>query len=220
MHQSPTLRVTLASNSVTEQHHNIKQSMLNCILVSKINVCLWNTMPPGGNKVQKAIFSFKVKVKVTRSMTMVSIESASLVKYACQIWSLYLLRFKSYIEVKVDNRQTYRQTNRQDKNNMPRSFDPGAQKHIMSFINHICVIQQKKYMIFRICLYLGFVWQSPSWFLLSSCMHGWGASSPDGFSMVLRSEGQCSSVVTLPKTSEYAMYLFASLLLGCWSVKI
>ena len=40
---------------------------------------------PGGNKVQKAIFSFKVKVKVTRSLTLVSFERASLVEYACQI---------------------------------------------------------------------------------------------------------------------------------------
>ena len=40
---------------------------------------------PSGNKVQKAIFSFKVKVKVTRSLTLVSFERASLVEYACQI---------------------------------------------------------------------------------------------------------------------------------------
>ena len=53
---------------------------------------------PGGNKVKKAIFSFKVKVKVTRSLILVSFERASLVEYACQIWSLYLLRFKSYGE--------------------------------------------------------------------------------------------------------------------------
>ena len=51
-----------------------------------------------GNKVQKAIFSSKVKVNVTRSLTLVSFERASLVEYACQIWSLYLLRFKSYRE--------------------------------------------------------------------------------------------------------------------------
>ena len=53
---------------------------------------------PVGNKVQKAIFSFKVKVKVTRSLNLVSSERVSLVEYACQIWSLYLLRFKSYSE--------------------------------------------------------------------------------------------------------------------------
>ena len=53
---------------------------------------------PGGNKVQKAIFSYKIKVKVTRSLTLVSFERASLEEYACQIWSLYLLRFKSYSE--------------------------------------------------------------------------------------------------------------------------
>ena len=104
---------------------------------------------------------------------------------------------------------------------MPQSFDPGAQKHKMSIINQICVIQQKMYMIFRICLYLGFIWQSPWWFLLSSCMHGWGASSPDGFSMVLRSEGQCSSVVTLPKTSvcHVPICCFAAWLLVCQNLK-
>ena len=53
---------------------------------------------PGGNSVQKAIFSLKVKVKITRSLTVVSFERMSLVEYACQIWSLYLLRFKSYSE--------------------------------------------------------------------------------------------------------------------------
>ena len=37
---------------------------------------------PGGNKVQKAIFSFEVKVKVTRSLTLVSFERMSLVEYA------------------------------------------------------------------------------------------------------------------------------------------
>ena len=37
---------------------------------------------------KKAIFS--AKVKVTRSLTLVSFERASLVEYACQIWSLYL----------------------------------------------------------------------------------------------------------------------------------
>ena len=47
-------------------------------------------------KSEKAIFSIKVKVKVTGSLTFVSLERASLVKYACKIWSLYLLRFKSY----------------------------------------------------------------------------------------------------------------------------
>ena len=36
---------------------------------------------PGGNKVQKAIFSFRFKVKVTRLLTLVSFERASLVEY-------------------------------------------------------------------------------------------------------------------------------------------
>ena len=38
---------------------------------------------PGGNKVQKAIFSFKIKIKGTRSLTLMSFERASLVEYIC-----------------------------------------------------------------------------------------------------------------------------------------
>ena len=44
------------------------------------------------------ILSIKVTVKVTMSLTVVSLERVSLVKYACQIWSFYLLGFKSYYE--------------------------------------------------------------------------------------------------------------------------
>ena len=43
------------------------------------------SMPPAATKSKKAIFSFKVKVKVTKSLTLVSFERASLVEYACQI---------------------------------------------------------------------------------------------------------------------------------------
>ena len=63
-----------------------------------MGVCETLQYAPGGNKVEKAIFSFKVKEKVTRSLTLVWFERASLVEYACQIWSLYLVRFKSYSE--------------------------------------------------------------------------------------------------------------------------
>ena len=61
-------------------------------------VCETLEYAPGGNEVEKAIFSFKVKVKVIRSLTLVSFVRASLVEYACQVWSLYLLGFKSYSE--------------------------------------------------------------------------------------------------------------------------
>ena len=64
----------------------------------------------GGNKVQKAIISFKVKVKVTRSLTLMSFERAPSVEYACQIWSLYLFSLKVIAKVKVDDRQTNKQT--------------------------------------------------------------------------------------------------------------
>ena len=43
------------------------------------------TMPPKATKSKKAIFRAKVKVKVTRSLTLVSFERASLVEYACHI---------------------------------------------------------------------------------------------------------------------------------------
>ena len=57
---------------------------------------MWNTdYAPGGNKVQKAIFIAKVRVKVTRSLTLESFERASLAEYAYQLWSLYFWRFKS-----------------------------------------------------------------------------------------------------------------------------
>ena len=61
-------------------------------------VCETLQYAPGSNKVPKAIFSFKVKVKVTRLLTLMPFERASLVEYACQIWSLYLLWFKIYSE--------------------------------------------------------------------------------------------------------------------------
>ena len=39
-------------------------------------------MPPAATKSKKLFFSFKVKVKVTRSLTLVSFERASLLEYA------------------------------------------------------------------------------------------------------------------------------------------
>ena len=88
----------------------------------------------GGNKVEKAMFSFKVKVKVTRSLTLVSFERASLVEYACQYEVSISYGLKVIANVKVDNRQTNKQTNkqtdtdRQDKNNMPPIVRSGGIK--------------------------------------------------------------------------------------------
>ena len=44
-------------------------------------------------------FSIKVTVKMTRSLTLLKFERVSLVEYACQIQSLYLLWFKSYGQI-------------------------------------------------------------------------------------------------------------------------
>ena len=57
--------------------------------------------PPAATKSKKAIFSTVGKVKVTRSLTLMSFEKAPLVENAkkkIQIWNLYLLRFKGYGE--------------------------------------------------------------------------------------------------------------------------
>ena len=79
----------------------------------KPRMCLWNTNAPSSKKNPKlAIFSIKVTVEVTRSLTLVSFERVSLVEYTCQIWSL--LRIKSNGQV-FCHRVTERFTNRQDK---------------------------------------------------------------------------------------------------------
>ena len=51
-------------------------------------------MPSVATKSKLVIFSIKVKVK--RFLTLVLFERVLLFDYACQIWSLYLLGFKSY----------------------------------------------------------------------------------------------------------------------------
>ena len=68
---------------------------------------------PGNNKVLKAICSFKVKVEVIRSLTLVSFERASLVEYACQIEVPISYSSKVIAKVKVDNRQTNKQIDKQ-----------------------------------------------------------------------------------------------------------
>ena len=85
---------------ITIWHSNVSVNLTltHCKAQKSRGVCETLQYAPGGNKVEKAIYSFKVKVNVARSLTLVSFERASLVEYACQIWSLYLLRFKSYSE--------------------------------------------------------------------------------------------------------------------------
>ena len=105
-------------------------------------------MPPAATKSKKAIFSTKVKVKVTRSLTLVSFERASLVEYACQIWSLYTSNGSKVIaKVKVDNKQT----DRQDKNNMPPIIRSGGIKKFALWSNQKLIplqMELSKHMIF------------------------------------------------------------------------
>ena len=66
-----------------------------------------NTMPLFARKCEKAIFSMKVKVKVTRPCCY--IKRASLVEYACQVWGLHLLRVqKLYRSWQQKDKQTDR----------------------------------------------------------------------------------------------------------------
>ena len=72
------------------------------------------SMPPAATKVEKAIFSFKVKVKITRSLTLMSIWKGMIsgsmhAKYEVSI----SYGSKVIAKVKVDNRQTDKQTDRQ-----------------------------------------------------------------------------------------------------------
>ena len=76
---------------------------------------------------------FRIKVKVTRSLTLVLFEREAVVDYASQIVSFYLLRFKSYSEVIVDNSKTDKQTHRQDKNNMTSIIRFEGIKSLQSF---------------------------------------------------------------------------------------
>ena len=88
--------------------------------------CPWQQQSP-----KLAFFSIKVMVKVTRSFALVSYERVSLVEYACQISSLYLLQFKSYIQGQSfffwggGHRHSHRQTDRQtgQKPEVPQSPD-------------------------------------------------------------------------------------------------
>ena len=63
----------------------LKYNLLKVKKISK-NQCVFVKhygMPPAATKSKKLFFSLKVKVKVTRSLTLVLFERASLVEYAC-----------------------------------------------------------------------------------------------------------------------------------------
>ena len=83
----------------------------------------------------KSYFSFKVKLKVTRSY--VSFETVSLVEYIAKYEVSISYGSNGIAKVKVDNRQTdkqrdrqtNKQTNRQDRNNMPPIIRSGGIKY-------------------------------------------------------------------------------------------
>ena len=77
---------------------------------------LWNINVPMATKSKMALsLSVKFRFKDIISLTLVSIESVWLVEHARQVWSLYLLQFKSMAKVKVfpqSHIQSYRQANK------------------------------------------------------------------------------------------------------------
>ena len=83
----------------------------------------------------KGYFSLKVKVKVTRSLTLVSFERSMRAKYEVSISYCS----KVIGKIKIDNRQTDRQTNRQNTNNMPLIYLSiwGGGVFILQFMFHV-----------------------------------------------------------------------------------
>ena len=99
--------------STRNTYMNYISPIINSVKVKGKNQGLFvKHYAPGGNKVQKAIFSFKVKVDVIRSLTLVSFERVSFVEYECQIPGMKFLSLMVQViaKVKVDNRQTNKQT--------------------------------------------------------------------------------------------------------------
>ena len=62
--------------------------------VDKMYTSQWNIMPKAATKTIHVIFSLKAKVKVTRSLTLLSFEKVSLVEYKCQMYRLYIFSHK------------------------------------------------------------------------------------------------------------------------------
>ena len=95
-------------------------------------VCETLTMPTAATKSKKAIFRTKMKVKVTRSLTLWPWKG----HYYRSMQAKYEVSTSNSSKVignfKADNRQTNkqtdRQTNRQDKNNMPPIIRSGGIK--------------------------------------------------------------------------------------------
>ena len=88
--------ITLVSNQYTLFDESFWLQLSNCknvcqqANITKRKIRVFETLSP---QRQKKLFS--AQRSKSRSLTLVSFEKASLVEYACKIWSIYLLRFKS-----------------------------------------------------------------------------------------------------------------------------
>ena len=67
----------------------------------KNQMCFSNTIPLVATKSEKAILRLQVIVKVTKSLTLVSIKKALLVKYACQIQKETSAKIDNYFIIRL-----------------------------------------------------------------------------------------------------------------------
>ena len=81
-------------------------------------------------------------MRITRSLILVLFERASVVKYACQISSCYLLWSKCYHSKGSSWQQTEKQT-KQDKNNMPPIIWSGGIRQVLT---HSFSVQMVSYL--------------------------------------------------------------------------
>ena len=87
---------------------------------------------PGCNKVQKAIFSFKVKIKVTRSLTLVSFEGVCMPNI--KSLTLTVQKLEPRLKLTTD-RQTNRQTRQKQYEYAPDHSIWGHNKIYLSTVN-------------------------------------------------------------------------------------
>ena len=78
-----------------EYDWNIIECDINQLISLSLAHCLWNTNAQSKSKTGY-FEDTKVTVNATRSLTFDVDWKVSLVEYACQIWSLYLLRLQSH----------------------------------------------------------------------------------------------------------------------------
>ena len=97
----------------------------------KIKVCLWNTMPPAATKCKKLFLDSRSKSRSQDHWPWCYLKGRHLWSMHAKYEVSISYGSKVLAKVKVDNRQTDKQTDR-TKTICPRSFDPEALKTLFS----------------------------------------------------------------------------------------